>query len=260
MGNVTEEKWIEMLEKKSDGNYIVKYPKVKSKSGVTFDEHLADDMHIPKGLISMWSGSIEAIPTGWALCNGENGTPDLQDRFIVGAGNDYAVGSTGGEKEVTLTTAQIPRHRHSSGTLSAESAGSHTHGSGTLSAGTAGSHSHGSGTLGTVSVGGHTHSITISSGGGHSHTIYFGIKPGVATGADVFGPGTNTTATTESAGDHSHSGSIGSGGSHSHTISGTTSSAGTHSHTISGYTGYIGSGEAHENRPPYFALAFIMKT
>ena len=42
MGNVTEEKWIEMLEKKADGNYIAKYPKVKSKSGVTFDEHLAD--------------------------------------------------------------------------------------------------------------------------------------------------------------------------------------------------------------------------
>ncbi len=43
MGNVTEEKWIEMLEKKADGNYVAKYPKVKSKSGVTFDEHLADN-------------------------------------------------------------------------------------------------------------------------------------------------------------------------------------------------------------------------
>lgn len=44
MGNVTEEKWIEMLEKKSDGNYIVKYPKVKSKSGVTFEGHLAENV------------------------------------------------------------------------------------------------------------------------------------------------------------------------------------------------------------------------
>ena len=42
MPNITEEKWIEMLEKKADGTYIAKYPKVKSKSGVTFDEHLAD--------------------------------------------------------------------------------------------------------------------------------------------------------------------------------------------------------------------------
>ena len=42
MPNITEEKWIEMLEKKADGTYIAKYPKVKSKSGITFDEHLAE--------------------------------------------------------------------------------------------------------------------------------------------------------------------------------------------------------------------------
>lgn len=42
MANISEEKWIEMLEKKADGTYIIKYPKVKSKSGITFDEHLAD--------------------------------------------------------------------------------------------------------------------------------------------------------------------------------------------------------------------------
>ena len=48
MGNVTEEKWIEMLEKKADGNYVAKYPKVKSKSGVTFDEHLAEKATLDK--------------------------------------------------------------------------------------------------------------------------------------------------------------------------------------------------------------------
>ena len=42
MANISEEKWIEMLEKKADGTYIAKYPKVKSKSGVTFDAHLAE--------------------------------------------------------------------------------------------------------------------------------------------------------------------------------------------------------------------------
>jgi len=41
------------------------------------------------GFIGMWSGSLAAIPAGWALCNGENGTPDLQDKFIPGAGNAY---------------------------------------------------------------------------------------------------------------------------------------------------------------------------
>ena len=44
MGNVTEEKWIEMLEKKADGNYIAKYPKVKTTSPVTCDEHLAESV------------------------------------------------------------------------------------------------------------------------------------------------------------------------------------------------------------------------
>jgi hypothetical protein len=44
----------------------------------------------------MWSGSIGSIPTGYVICNGSNGTPDLRDRFVVGAGNTYAVGNTGG--------------------------------------------------------------------------------------------------------------------------------------------------------------------
>ena len=43
---------------------------------------------IPTGLISMWSGSIASIPSGWVLCNGSNGTPDLRNRFIVGAHSD----------------------------------------------------------------------------------------------------------------------------------------------------------------------------
>jgi hypothetical protein len=51
---------------------------------------------IPAGSIIMWSGSIGAIPVGYYLCNGSNGTPDLRDRFVVGAGNTYAVGNTGG--------------------------------------------------------------------------------------------------------------------------------------------------------------------
>lgn len=84
---------------------------------------------IPAGLICMWSESSSNIPSGWALCNGSNNTPDLRNKFVLGAGKDYAVGATGGEKEVALTVAQMPRHNHtiylgyefqggSSGTLS----------------------------------------------------------------------------------------------------------------------------------------------
>jgi len=51
---------------------------------------------VPAGGIIMWSGSIGSIPTGWNLCDGSNGTPNLTDRFIVGAGSSYAVGNTGG--------------------------------------------------------------------------------------------------------------------------------------------------------------------
>jgi hypothetical protein len=49
---------------------------------------------IPVGGIILWSGSIASIPTGWVLCNGSSGTPNLTDKFIIGAGNSYAVGGT----------------------------------------------------------------------------------------------------------------------------------------------------------------------
>ena len=64
------------------------------------------------GMIVLWSGSIDNIPVGWALCNGQNGTPDLTDKFIIGAGNKYNIGATGGEEQVTLTEDQIPSHNH----------------------------------------------------------------------------------------------------------------------------------------------------
>jgi microcystin-dependent protein len=67
---------------------------------------------IPAGLISMWSGSIGSIPSGWYLCDGSNGTPNLTDRFIIGAGSSYAVNGTGGVSSVTLTTNNMPAHTH----------------------------------------------------------------------------------------------------------------------------------------------------
>jgi len=74
---------------------------------------LAPGVAIPPGTIVMWSGSVANIPQGWALCDGTNGTPDLRDRFIVGAGGGYAVGATGGEAFHTLTVAEMPAHSHS---------------------------------------------------------------------------------------------------------------------------------------------------
>jgi microcystin-dependent protein len=68
---------------------------------------------IPSGVITMWGGAINDIPSGWALCDGNNGTPDLQDRFVVGAGNSYTVDDTGGEEEHQLTVDEMPSHTHS---------------------------------------------------------------------------------------------------------------------------------------------------
>lgn len=68
---------------------------------------------VPAGAIVMWSGAVNAVPSGWALCDGTNNTPDLRGRFIVGAGATYAVGDTGGAETVTLTVDQMPSHSHS---------------------------------------------------------------------------------------------------------------------------------------------------
>ena len=70
---------------------------------------------VPTGIISMWSGSIASIPSGWVICDGTNSTPDLRDKFIVGAGSTYAVGATGGSTSTdahTLTIAEMPSHTH----------------------------------------------------------------------------------------------------------------------------------------------------
>lgn len=86
---------------------------------------------LPRGIITMWSGATNAVPSGWALCDGNNGTPNLKDRFIVGAGQSYGVGNTGGSITRTpsvwtnaagtgiqvagtaITEAQMPWHTHS---------------------------------------------------------------------------------------------------------------------------------------------------
>ncbi len=82
---------------------------------------------IPIGGIILWSGSTGTIPTGWALCNGSNGTPNLQDRFVVGAGSGYAVDATGGSNTISIETTNLPSHTHDSGSYQTTENGGHTH-------------------------------------------------------------------------------------------------------------------------------------
>ena len=198
------------------------------------------NLTVPKGSILMWSGSIGTIPAGWALCNGANGTPDLRDRFIVGAGLSYSVAATGGS-----TTAD---HTHP--------IAAHYHGKGTLTT----SSSSVSGSI--TSDGAHTHSVTDP---GHTHSatmMYYamGGNNNVTSGANanlVQSGNTIASATTGIC--------IDSGGSHSHSFSLTAAVQ-----SLSGSVGYTsgssgdsamtsGAASVTENRPPYFALCYIMK-
>ncbi len=70
---------------------------------------------LPTGAIIIWSGAANAIPTGYVLCDGNNSTPNLAGKFVVGyhaSNGDYDVGDTGGAETVTLTEAQMPSHVH----------------------------------------------------------------------------------------------------------------------------------------------------
>ena len=70
-------------------------------------KNLQDAM--PVGSIIMFSGKAEEIPSGWAICDGTNGTPNLLDRFILAS--TYC-GGTGGKSQITLSVSQLPPHRH----------------------------------------------------------------------------------------------------------------------------------------------------
>lgn len=59
---------------------------------------------VPAGGIIMWSGATSAIPSGWALCDGNNGTPNLTNKFVIGAGGTYAVNATGGSKDAVVVS------------------------------------------------------------------------------------------------------------------------------------------------------------
>lgn len=106
-----------------------------------FDDMVAQlNTAMPSGAIIMWSGSVVSIPAGYYLCDGNNSTPDLRGRFVIGAGGSYAVAATGGEATHVLTIDEIPSHTHSMGITHGDQDGSGSNGAidGTLNTGAAG--------------------------------------------------------------------------------------------------------------------------
>lgn len=125
------------------------------------------------GMIIMWNGTPANVPTGWALCNGANGTPNLTDKFIVGAGSAYGYGATGGTKDATLVS-----HNHSGST---GGAGSHSH---TYSKGSSGTAQAGSG-VGSTGVNKGSTSTNTSSIGNHTHSVSIGTTGSSATNKNL---------------------------------------------------------------------------
>lgn len=146
--------------------------------------------------------------------------PNTISKFVRGG---TSPGNTGGANTITLTSDNIPRHRHSmthTHSISHTHVASHSH---TASSNPAGSHSHGDGSLTALSAGSHTHTANNVKNGSPANIVQ-------NTGVGSLGYGSNTSygALQNSTITESTS----SNGAHTHTVSGTTSSAGSHSHTI----------------------------
>tara|TARA_R110002073_G_scaffold308303_1_gene478175 strand:- start:344 stop:1009 length:666 start_codon:yes stop_codon:yes gene_type:complete len=189
----------------------------------TLDTQLkaVSDYKLPVGAIILWSGAVAAIPTGFILCNGSGGSPDLRNTFVVGAGSTYAPADSGGATTVTLAEANLPSHAHAVNITSQATS--------------------------------HTHTATSNTTGAHSHTFIVHGSPGSNTDSfDVNGDATSGGTDTPSVKN------VSSAGDHSHTITVANESA--HQHVVSGNTAATGSGTAVDKLPPYYALCYIMKT
>lgn len=186
----------------------------------------------PVGGIILWSGLLTAVPTGWALCDGTQGTPDLRNRFVVGAGGLYTKGALGGTKD-----AVVPAHSHTATASDADKD--------------------------------HTHSVTGNTDSVADHRHFTMIDQN---GLNFNGVGPNDTVTYANHGDAGNWQYHTAGGLTANATVGKSSAAGGHNHTINLTEGPAGKDHTHTvtvasagvsatdaNLPPYLALAYIMK-
>lgn len=202
------------------------------------------------GEVRMWSGTAteaavqSAWGPGWHLCNGLNGTPNLQDKFIVGAGNTYALGATGGSTTASLVTANLPAHNHS---VTITDPG-HVHGM------TQSAHAHG------ISDAGHAHGV-YDPGHIHSLTVPTALNQGTTssngaewTFANAGTASVNVNAAGTGIGIYANGTGIAILGA---TIPISVNSAAT---GITATTANTGSGSSFGILPPYYALCYVMYT
>lgn len=111
-GKLPQEMWLiaayayKFVLTDSTGQVIDTYDNI---SGIITINELPTPSSLPSGTIIMWSGAITEIPSGFVLCDGTYpGAPDLRDKFVVGAGDLYNVGDTGGS-----ANAVVVSHSHS---------------------------------------------------------------------------------------------------------------------------------------------------
>lgn len=203
---------------------------------------------VPIGGIILWSGSVASIPLNWQLCDGTNGTPNLRDRFVVGAGTTYNPGDTGGAVSQDLT------HTHGPGSLDTDN-DTHDH---SVDAGLTANdtHSHGPGTLETDDD---THTHTISGQSGVSGATYENVETdGTAVPSTAHTHGAGTYANANDTHDHTVDAGITATDQHNHGPGTLDTDNDTHDHTIDagitdpalGVTSIL---------PPYFSLAFIQR-
>lgn len=178
---------------------------------------------VPIGGVLIWSGSTGSIPSGWQICDGTNGTPDLRHRFMIGSGSSYSTGNTGGDETKDL------RHSHASwGNTNTEN--DHTH---TLA---------GSGS--TLTGGAHAHTYPTNTDAAYGGTAYDVVNSGALSAAN------NTHV-------HLAPSVPAADGSHTHSITGPGDS-GAHNHSVNAPSG-DGLSSSESILPPYYALAYIMR-